>query len=1183
MNNNSKDTFYITTAIDYATGTPHIGHAYEKIATDIIARFQRLNNRQVFFLTGTDDHGQKVFEKAQENNQEVQKFVDEQSKKFEELTKQLHLSNDFFIRTTQEEHKQFVQTMLQSAYDNGDIYLDEYDGLYCVGCEKYYTEDELEEGNICSIHKTKCRSVKQENYFFKLSKYEDFLLNYYEQHPEFLSPKHRREEIINRVKGGLRDLSISRPKESLSWGIEFPFDTTHVTYVWFDALFNYLSATNYKELSQFSNHWPANIHIIGNDISWFHMVYWPAFLKSCGYELPKTVHAHGMVLDKDGHKMSKSLGNVVDPLDEIKKYGLDEFKYYLMSLGNFGDDCRYSHTKFEQVIDNDLNNDLGNLVSRVYTMIQKYLNGKISPINKKELLEIDSQLLTNIDIKEEFEILINSFEIHKALQLVWRRIRELNAYINTTEPFKVKDGSRREVIMQVLVNCLYNLTPYISIIMPQKAKDLAKQFGFEIKYRLNHELLEKKIELGEKKQLFEHVMRLDPLKLNLNLNEVELNENKNKKEESSQNKITKINEYRDSIKAVIFDFDGVLVDNYNTVYDANNQAYDISEEKFKDLFDGNAITGFKEQFEESKIKQFYEILDEATKEMKIEKKVKKELLELQKNHQLFCVTSNKKKKIELMIENLELDKNLFEDILCGDFNSCKEQKINHILQTYNLEKDEVVFVTDTLGDIKEANRAEVKIIAVDFGFHERERLEKGAPYIIVSSFKQIRREIDKLEKFTYQDFDMIYREDEQDLIIKSHLIKQHPTRENKKIALFVHGFMGSSKGCKFDEWKYHLLEQNLDIFSFDFLGCGESSPYPLSISHQELELNHIIDILTKQFSYEEITVIGHSLGGYFVLNSKNKEIVKKILIAPLTHPRPKEELFKILNITEKQKNDLKETGEFTRVSSLNKKKYRISKKLIGEYSQISVKKLQKITNKQQIPILYIQGGADILISKEESEKFIESVDDTIVNYVYHEEGAHAFQNNSTEINTFIYKEIKQFIKHGIPEKELCFNDLCLQVGTIIEVQEHPQADSLYVEKIDFGSSGHRQIVSGLKQYFTIDEMIGKQVLAVTNLQSAKLRGVESQGMLLLAENEKGELSFIIPQVNIEDGSYVYVEEENSKVYANSTKIITVSDFFKHSLRAIEEGIVYSNENLEKLVKVDKTNLISEKGKFGKIR
>ncbi|MFP4402664.1 MAG: methionine--tRNA ligase [Candidatus Nanoarchaeia archaeon] len=1177
MKKNSQDTFYITTAIDYATGTPHIGHAYEKIAADIIARFQRLNQKHVFFLTGTDEHGQKVFEKAQENKQDVQAFVDAQSQKFINLTKTLNLSNDFFIRTTQEEHKQFVQNVLQKAYDNNDIYLDNYEGLYCVGCEKYYTENELEEDEICPIHKTKCRSVKQQNYFFKLSKYQDFLLEYYEKHPDFLSPKHRREEIINRVKEGLRDISISRPKESLSWGIEFPFDTSHVTYVWFDALFNYLSATQYEELQEFSNHWPANIHVIGNDISWFHMVYWPAFLKSCGYELPKTVHAHGMVLDKEGHKMSKSLGNVIDPIREIETYGLDEFRYYSMSLGNFGDDCRYSHEEFEQTINNDLNNDLGNLVSRIYTMVQKYCRGNIEPINKTNVEEIDNQLFKKLDIKEEFEQLINTFEIHKAQQLVWSRIRELNAYINETQPFKEEDEMRRNSIVQVLINALYNITPFISIFMPQKSQILANQLGFEIKQNVEFDLLKNEIQLGEKIQLFSKVEQKE---------ETSTEDNQNEIKNLSQNKIIKTDEYRNSIKAIIFDFDGVLVDNYKEVYNANNQAYDLTEEKFKDLFDGNAITGFKEQFEENKIKQFYKILDEATKEMKIEKKVKKEVLELSKNYQLFCVTSNIKKNIELIIKNSKLNDDIFENILCGEFNSCKEQKIRHILkEEYNLNQDEVVFVTDTLGDLKEANRAGVRTIAVDFGFHEKKRLKQGAPYTIVSSFKQIRREIDTLEKFTYQELDIIYEENGKELIIKSHLIKQHPTRENKKVALFVHGFMGSSKGCEFDEWKYYLLREGLDVLSFDFLGCGESSSYSLSISHQELELKYIIEILTDQLGYEEITLIGHSLGGYLTLNSTQQQIIQKIVVAPLTHPRKKEELFKILQLSQEQIEQLKEEGKVNYYNEKNKSVHNINKKIIGEYSQVSTKKLLKIANKQQIPILLLQGGHDKLVLQEESEIFAQGINSSIIQYVFHEDGTHGFQYNTHEVNSFFYSHIQEFLKKGIVKPEPQFQDLRLQLGTIIEVEDHPRADKLYIEKVDFGEDGVKQIVSGLKQYFSKDEMRNKQVLAVTNIQSTQFRGVESQGMLLLAENEQGILSFINTSNKVENGSVIAIQKDGELVVANSTISISAEEFFKYSIKTSNQGVEITIDNNDYICFEQESGqkLVSETQVYGKVR
>ncbi|MCH8519126.1 MAG: methionine--tRNA ligase [Nanoarchaeota archaeon] len=1175
MNSNnakSKDTFFITTAIDYATGTPHIGHAYEKIASDVIARFQRLNEKKVFFLTGTDEHGQKVFEKAQENNQEVQEFVDEQTHKFLELTKTLNLSNDFFIRTTQIQHKQFVQQMLQRAYDNCDIYLDEYEGLYCVGCEKYYGEDELLEENgvqnMCPIHKTQCRSVKQENYFFRLSKYEDFLLNYYEQNPEFLSPKHRREEIINRVKAGLRDVSISRPKENLTWGIEFPFDSSHVTYVWFDALFNYLSATNYKELSQFANHWPANVHIIGADISWFHMVYWPAFLHSCGYELPKTVHAHGMILDKDGHKMSKSLGNVVNPLDEIEEFGLDEFRYYIMSLGSFGEDCRYSHEDFEQVIINDLNNDLGNLVSRVYTMVQKYTNGLTKVIDKNQLQDIDVKLFKKLNITSEFEELINQFEIHKAMQLVWSRIRELNAYINQTEPFKVENEARRVMIMNVLVNSLYNLAPYISVIMPQKAELLAKQLGFEVKEDLQFNLLEKEITLKDKVQLFsKEIKNIAQREDNIsnsgsNLNTVSNNENKKKDINLTQkNSITIADEKRVEIKAILFDFDGVLIENYQQIYDANNSAYSISQEKFKDLFDGNPITGFKEQFSKEQIKEFYNIFDEVVKDMQVTKKVKKELFELQKKYQLFCVTSNTKNNIDLILQNSGLDTTLFQETLCGDFNSCKEFKINCILEKYNLQKDEVIFVTDTLGDLKEANRAGVKSIAVDFGFHEQERLKKGAPYKIVSSFKQIRREVDSLNKHTISNISIKFSEKLHSTSISARLHTLHPTQKNVKIALFVHGFCATKFGCKSEEFKWHLISQGYDFLSFDFLGCGENEQYPLSITSQLKQVEELLEILTTQRGYEEVVLIGHSLGGYNVLSQTHQSITKKIAIAPLCVQRTQQEMIERLQLNEKQLQDLKENKQCEFSDNQGESVHMLSKQLFSDFTQISTKKLQKIANSSKFQTLVLQAQKDPIILQKYVDSFVEGCEGSKVKYVTIKRGTHSFKHNTQEENEFFFNEIAQFIENGIEEPPLEFSDLCLQVGTIISVENHPDADSLYVEQVDFGEFGIRQIVSGLKKYFTKEEMVGKQVLAVTNLQTAKLRGVDSQGMLLLAENKEGKLSFIIPEQNVENGSYICIEKEGGTMsVANNSKSITVDEFFKHQLQAVEGGVEYIYTN-----------------------
>ncbi|MFT4243972.1 MAG: methionine--tRNA ligase [Candidatus Woesearchaeota archaeon] len=1186
--NLSKNTFYITTAIDYATGTPHIGHAYEKIATDVIARCKRLQGKDVFFLTGTDEHGQKVFEKAQENNKWVQEFVYEQTQKFIDLTKTLNLSNDFFIRTTDIEHKQFVQQMLQKAYDNGDIYLDEYDGLYCVGCEKYYGEDELIEidgtSQMCPIHKTQCRSVKQENYFFRLSKYENFLLELYENHPEFISPKHRREEIINRVKGGLRDVSISRPKETLTWGVEFPFDNSHVTYVWFDALFNYLSATNsnYEKLSKFNTHWPCDIHIIGADISWFHMVYWPAFLKSCGFELPNIVHAHGMILDKEGHKMSKSLGNVVNPLDEITKYGLDEFRYYIMSLGNFGDDCRYSHEEFEQTIINDLNNDLGNLVSRVYTMVQKYVGGTLKILDENTLKEVDRKLLNSLNIKEEFVSLIDSFEIHKALQLAWSRIRDVNAYINQTEPFKVEDAKRREVIIQVLVNSLYNLTSFISIVMPQKSQLLAQQLGFEVKGKLEFSYLDKEISLGKKVQLFENLFKSykDNIKTS---SSVELDIKK------KETPLTTFDENRINIKAVLFDFDGVLVDNYKTVYEANNLAYNLTEERFKDLFDGNPLTGFKEAFEESKIKKFYKNLDLATKDMKIEKKVKKELLELKNKYQLFCVTSNLKKNVELVLENSQLDETFFNEILCGEFNTCKEQKINHILKQYNLQKDEVVFVTDTLGDLKEANRAGVKTIAVDFGFHEQERLEKGAPYMIVSSFKEIRRTVDALEKQTISNIAIELSEKLDSKILSARLHTIHPTQKNSKLALFVHGFCATKFGCKSEEFKWQFLAQGYDFLSFDFLGCGDNQRYPISINSQLKQVEELLEIVTIQLGYAEVVLIGHSMGGYNVLYQKHDAISKKIVIAPLCFSRTKEEEIQRLRLSENQLRDLKEYKQCEFSDDGGKTTHVISSQLISNFTQLSTKKLQKTASTSQFQTLVLQAQNDTIILKKDVDVFVQGCDTSKVQYSVIRGGTHSFKHNIQEENEQFYKEMRDFIKYGIGKTHTAFTDLCLQVGTIISTDDHPHADSLYVEQVDFGDNGGvRQIVSGLKKYFSKEDMLGKQVLAVTNLQTAKFRGVDSQAMLLLAENEEGLLSFIVPEERVENGSYISATINEEVKTADNSTIISVDEFFKHSLQAVERGVVYSSkedysENLSILLKIQDVYLKSENLVFGNIR
>ncbi|OVE74812.1 methionine--tRNA ligase [archaeon D22] len=499
--NSNKDTFYVTTAIDYASGNPHIGHAYEKVSADVIARWNRNIGRKVFFLTGTDEHGQKIADTAKEAGKEVQEFVDLKAERFKGLCRDLKITNDYFIRTTQNEHKRFVQEMLQKSFDNGDIYKGEYEGLYCVGCERYYKEDELEDGKFCPAHKKEVQKLKQENYFFRLSKYEDKLLELYKNNPDFISPKSKQMEIINRVKEGLEDISVSRNKEMLEWGIEFPFDSEHVTYVWFDALFNYLSAPTFNDKAE--EFWPCDVHIIGYDIMWFHTVYWPAFLMSCGYDLPNKVFSHGMILDSEGHKMSKSLNNVIDPYDMIKKYGVDEFRFFVLALGTYGDDLNFGEEAFIEKINNDLNNDFGNLVSRVHTMITKYFDGSIPDVDNLEA--VDKKLIEKMNFFEEFNSEMQSLRYNRAIEVLWSRIRDVNAYINETEAWKVKDENRLKAIVNLLASCVKLFAEYVDCFMPEKSEKIFKQLSLIKENSFEFKHLSVKEKIGVKENIFEKI------------------------------------------------------------------------------------------------------------------------------------------------------------------------------------------------------------------------------------------------------------------------------------------------------------------------------------------------------------------------------------------------------------------------------------------------------------------------------------------------------------------------------------------------------------------------------------------------------------------------------------------------------------------------------------------------------
>ncbi len=499
--NKDNNKFYITTAIDYASGAPHIGHAYEKIGADVLARWNRNIGKNVFFLTGTDEHGQKVVEKAKEANIENQKFVDKISKEFKDLCSKLNISNDYFIRTTQDEHKKIVQEVLQKSYDNGDIYKGEYEGLYCVGCERYYKEDDLVNGKLCPDHKKEVIKLKQENYFFRLSKYQDKLLAYYKKNSDFISPKSKAQEIINRVEEGLEDISISRSKDKLDWGVEFPFDKEHVTYVWFDALFNYYTGTR---IAGKDNMFPANVHLIGHDISWFHTVYWPAFLLSVGLELPNKVFSHGMILDKDGHKMSKSLGNVIEPIKFIEENGLDEFRYFMLALGAFGDDLNFSYELFAERINNDLNNDFGNLISRVHAMTYKYFDGVIPTISKLE--KVDEEFIAKLNIFEKFNNEMQELKYNHALETLWTAIRECNAYTNAVSPWKEQDEKRLGTVMNVLISSIYLFAKYTTCFIPTKSDLIFKQYNLVNDNKFKFVNIKAGVKFNEKENLFSKVV-----------------------------------------------------------------------------------------------------------------------------------------------------------------------------------------------------------------------------------------------------------------------------------------------------------------------------------------------------------------------------------------------------------------------------------------------------------------------------------------------------------------------------------------------------------------------------------------------------------------------------------------------------------------------------------------------------
>jgi len=460
-----KKTYYITTAIDYVNSVPHVGHAYEKILADVLARWKRLEEYDVYFLTGTDENAQKNAQVAKEKGVNVKKFVDENSKKFEDLCKELNLSNDDFIKTTEERHVKVAKLIFQKIYDKGDIYKKKYSGLYCLGCEAFLTEKDLVNGK-CPEHNKEPKIVEEENYFFKLSKYEKEILKLVSSN-NFIVPEGFRKEIINRIKQeGLKDISVSRP--NLDWGITTPIDDDHKIYVWIDALSNYISALDYPNGVKFKKYWPA-IHVIGKGINWFHTVIWPGILISAGIELPKQVVVHGY-LTFNGQKISKSLGNAIDPREIIKKYGVDPVRYTLLKDMCYNQDGDFSEESLKERTNNELANDLGNLLSRTLTLCEKYYNGKI----KKQK---DDGLVGDLDL-EKIQKLIDSYELHNALEEIWKIVRTANKYVNEKEPWK--NEKDREIVLYNLLESLRIINVLIFSFIPATAEKISKQLNVKI-------------------------------------------------------------------------------------------------------------------------------------------------------------------------------------------------------------------------------------------------------------------------------------------------------------------------------------------------------------------------------------------------------------------------------------------------------------------------------------------------------------------------------------------------------------------------------------------------------------------------------------------------------------------------------------------------------------------------------
>ena len=470
--------FYITTPIYYVNDYPHIGHAYTTVAADVMARFHRMQGSEVFFLTGTDEHGQKIEKTAKQTNETPMQLADRVVQRFKTLWEKLNISHDHFLRTTDREHIFGALHFFQQCFEKGDIYLGDYEGWYAVNDEEFLTDTQVQELGDAIHNNPNIVRLKEKTYFFKLSKYQDKLLEHIKKHPKFIQPESRRNEVIKFVERGLKDLSISRT--SFQWGIPLPQDPKHVMYVWFDALSNYLTAVGYgRDEKMLKKWWPANIHLVGKDILRFHCIFWPAFLMSAGVELPETVFAHGW-WTVEGEKMSKSKGNFVDPFEFVEKYGTDPFRYFLLREFPFGQDGNFSREQFRLRLNNDLANELGNLVSRTISMVGKYCGGKVPNVPQKP-----SQLISDtLEHAKQYQLHLSNMTFDQALNEVSQILRKTNQAIDTSAPWKMaKDESLKSQLEQHLYEWMETIrisSLLLHPFMPTLTGEIRKKLGLSL-------------------------------------------------------------------------------------------------------------------------------------------------------------------------------------------------------------------------------------------------------------------------------------------------------------------------------------------------------------------------------------------------------------------------------------------------------------------------------------------------------------------------------------------------------------------------------------------------------------------------------------------------------------------------------------------------------------------------------